>query len=220
MRLLKGFDISQYPGDNSMRELRASFDFCNVYLGPAPSHRDDGWMDKRQFLYSLGYSIAVIYVGQQTMGPGSHVVTAEQGAKDALDCAALMVKAGFAKGDPVYLDLENGPPLPDNLRAYALAWIDGITAAGYRAGIYGSYKFISEFDSKTVLRWAFKVPTTSKTSAVLPVDVANPPSPLPLSVALQYRQNVQIVVRSKPLVVDFDVAIEGVLATPPAKACT
>ena len=30
--------------------------FTGFYLGPAPSHGDDGWMDRRDFLIGLGFA--------------------------------------------------------------------------------------------------------------------------------------------------------------------
>lgn len=214
MRVLKGFDVSQYPGNDTMRELKQYFDFCNLYLAPAPSHRDAGWMQSRNFLGSIGYYIAAIYVGQQVIGPGSHKVNAAQGKTDGHDCVNLMLTAGFKPGDPVYLDLENGPPFTDDQRAYVDAWVAEVTGGGFRPGVYASWRFITEFDSKTILRWMFKVPTTKTTTAELPKDINAAPAPLPQSVAIQYRQNVEIHWGARKLLVDLDTAMDFALVPP------
>jgi hypothetical protein len=73
-----GFDTGTYPGDAAMRAWRqgAPYEWTGYYL-PAPCHPDDGWSGKRETLASMGYGLAVIYVGQQTWGrtPGkAHLI--------------------------------------------------------------------------------------------------------------------------------------------------
>ncbi len=70
-----GFDTGTYPGDKAMRAWRtggAPYQWTGYYL-EAPCHPDDGWSGKRETLTSMGYGIAVVYVGQQTWGrkPGA-----------------------------------------------------------------------------------------------------------------------------------------------------
>ena len=63
-----GFDTSVYPGDAAMRAwLRPSspYEWVGYYL-QAPCHRDPSWMGKRQTLTTMGWGLAVLYVGQQT----------------------------------------------------------------------------------------------------------------------------------------------------------
>jgi hypothetical protein len=65
-----GFDTGTYPGDAAMRAWRtggAPYEWTGYYL-PAPCHPDAGWSGKRETLTSMGYGLAVIYVGQQTWG--------------------------------------------------------------------------------------------------------------------------------------------------------
>ena len=70
-----GFDTGTYPGDKAMRAWRtggAPYEWTGYYL-PAPCHPDQGWSGKREILKSMGYGLAVVYVGQQTWGriPGA-----------------------------------------------------------------------------------------------------------------------------------------------------
>ncbi|HTK46600.1 MAG TPA: glycoside hydrolase domain-containing protein [Gemmatimonadaceae bacterium] len=70
-----GFDTGEYPGDAAMRAWRTGdspYSWTGYYL-PSPCHQDDGWSGKRETLTSMGYGLAVLYVGQQTWGrkPGA-----------------------------------------------------------------------------------------------------------------------------------------------------
>lgn len=72
-----GFDTGTYPGDKAMRAWRdgeagSPYQWTGYYL-PSPCHLDEGWSGKRELLTSMGYGMAVIYVGQQTWGrtPGA-----------------------------------------------------------------------------------------------------------------------------------------------------
>jgi hypothetical protein len=70
-----GFDTGNYPGDQAMHAWRTGgspYEWTGYYL-PAPCHPDDGWSGKRETLTSMGYGLAVVYVGQQTWGrtPGA-----------------------------------------------------------------------------------------------------------------------------------------------------
>ena len=63
-----GFDTSIYPGDAAMSAwLRPAspYEWVGYYL-QAPCHRDASWMGKRAALASMGWGLAVIFVGQQT----------------------------------------------------------------------------------------------------------------------------------------------------------
>lgn len=70
-----GFDTGVYPGDKAMSAWRtggAPYEWAGYYL-PSPCHPDESWSGKRETLTSLGYGLAVLYVGQQTWGrtPGA-----------------------------------------------------------------------------------------------------------------------------------------------------
>lgn len=174
-----GFDASGYPGTARMAELKRTTNlvWCGFYLGPAPSHSDAGWMAHRAELAAQNWGFAPIYVGQQVMGPGRHVVTAAQGEADGVDAVELMRKAGFATGSCVYLDLENGPPFQTAQREYVSSWVDAVGKAGFAAGIYCSFLFAVEvadlFPRARI--WAFHVRTVSRH----PVAGPNYPNPDP-----------------------------------------
>ena len=129
-----GFDRSEYPGAAVMKWLRANTNlvWCGYYLAPAPSHQDPSWMNADEADLA-GWGFAPIYVGQQTTGPGSHLVTAEQGAIDGKQTCDLMTQTGFEPGAKVWLDQEQGGPEPAAMRAYTNAWAAAVAAARVQA---------------------------------------------------------------------------------------
>jgi hypothetical protein len=63
-----GFDTSIYPGDGAMSawvKPSSPYEWVGYYL-QAPCHRDPSWMGKRSTLTSMGWGLAVLFVGQQT----------------------------------------------------------------------------------------------------------------------------------------------------------
>lgn len=63
-----GFDTSIYPGDAEMSawlKPNSPYEWVGYYL-QAPCHRDPSWMGKRATLTTMGWGLAVLYVGQQT----------------------------------------------------------------------------------------------------------------------------------------------------------
>jgi hypothetical protein len=211
----RGFDVSAYPGDQAMTALRKEFDVCGYYLR-GPSHPDQSWLGRREFLVGLGFGLLPIFVGQETVGPGSHVMTAEQGALDGAAAALRLADEGFAQGSRVYLDLENGPPFGAQQGAYVAAMVEACEAERMLAGVYVSHAMVPALLLRVpALRgrgrvWTFRVPTVSRTTAAAPFT---PPNPVlggySDAVAWQYRQNVQITVGGHSLVVDLDTADEA-----------
>ena len=173
-----GFDCYDYPGLNAMQWLKANtnLSWCGYYLGPAPSHSGTSWMNTRTVLRASGWGIAPIFVGQQITGPGSHDPSAATGMADGRLAAKLMSREGFEGGSFVYLDLENGPPLPDHLEAYTANWCDAVAANGFQPGIYCSHLLALQLHNlrPNCRVWAFHVATTG------PHPVPNPfPDPNP-----------------------------------------
>jgi len=60
-----GFDTSIYPDDATMSawvKPASPYEWVGYYL-QAPCHRDPSWMDKRVTLTSMGWGLAVLFVG-------------------------------------------------------------------------------------------------------------------------------------------------------------
>lgn len=137
-----GFDRLDYPGDTFMKALydNTNLCWCGFYLAPAPSQGNTSWMLKRSYLQQMGWGFAPIYVGQQTVGKGSHVVTAAQGKLDAQDAAKLASAAGFDTGSILFLDIEQGPPAQKDILDYYDAWVTELEDhTNYSPGVYCSF---------------------------------------------------------------------------------
>lgn len=211
-----GFDRSAYPGDRAMAALfkATNLIWCGYYLAPAPSHPDASWMGKRGVLAGQGWGLAPIYVGQQVTGPGSKHPSAQNGLVDGNAAARLMTGEGFTPGSWVYLDLENGPPLPPSLANYVGAWCTAVCGHGYNPGIYTSHslaKSVASIVSGSGINiriWAFKVATT----AAHPHKGTSYPAPSPAGSGYasaymwQLEQNCEITVAGAPAGMSVDLS--------------
>jgi hypothetical protein len=205
-------DTSLYPGDAVMVGLRKKTNlvWTGFYLGPAPSHPDASWMNKRQALIGQGWGLAPIYVGQQLTGPGSHFVHGKQGTVDGKDACKLAAKAGFPAGTVLYLDVETGGPLSAEARDYLVAWCEPLRDAGYVPGIYCSYTSAAsalEVASDLVL-WIFRLKNSDVGVIKKPPfsEKSVEDSGIAAATAWQWAQDCRIDVLGKALLVDLDVA--------------
>jgi hypothetical protein len=210
-----GFDVSSYPGDTVVDWLKANTNlkWCGFYLAKAPSHSDTGWMAKRARLVAGGWGIAPIYVGQQTIPPGSRNSSGPQGKIDGADAAFLATRAGFPAGSCLFLDLENGKPFTAAQKAYVAAWCAEVSSHHFAPGVYCSHTFAADVHlaAPAARIWVFKVSTT----AAHPVPGPHYPDNHPAAsgyvgaFAWQLGQNCQITVPPAPggkLTVDLDTA--------------
>lgn len=192
---VSGLDTSRFPGFDAMAAARKlGFAVTGYYLR-APSHPDPSWSGKRSGLVQQGWGFLPVYVGQETVGPGSHVVTPEQGAIDGAEAAERMHAEGFAPGSMVFLDLENGPPFGGRQPAYVSAVLAAIASADMVGGVYASH-YMAPYIAQAhpgVPIWVVKVPTVARTTAAPPFPApAIGPSGWSSAAAWQYRQNVEI----------------------------
>lgn len=161
MAVYRGIDADQFPGLDALGWLKANADlsWAGMYLAPAPSHRDTGWMGQRAGIAALGLGVVPVFLGQQTTGLGSHAVNGIQGTTDGDAAAALMTQEGFAAGSYVYLDLENGPPLTLLQAAYVKAWAAAVTAKGWGVGLYVSHLLATQVQglANNPRLWCFRV---------------------------------------------------------------
>jgi hypothetical protein len=216
MTAYAGFDTDIFPGSDQMAWLLANTNlvWCGYYLAPTPSHGDDSWMGQRDDLADAGWGIAPVYVGQQVSGPGSKVVTAEQGTTDGNDATDLLTGDGFPPGSCVYLDLENGAPFQAPQTGYVAAWVAAVQDAGFQPGIYCSHSIAAGVIALCpgARIWAFKIPTTALTDTTGLVYPTPAPSGcgVPGAVAWQRIQNTNLQLPGAPVPVmnvDLDTAL-------------
>lgn len=160
-----GFDRADCPSIDMMSRLikETNLVWCGYYL-KAPSNSGKGWAGKRAILKAQGWGLAPIYVGQETVGPGSHVVTGPQGAIDGRAAVEAMKAEGFPPDSWVYLDNENGTPFTGPQHDYIKSWVDAVDGNGYRGGVYCSYLFAPEVAAlrPNARIWAFRVGATKR----------------------------------------------------------
>jgi hypothetical protein len=155
-----GFDTHTYPGDKTMAAWKAApgapYRWVGYYL-PAPCHTDKSWTGKRQTLVSMGWGLAVVYVGQQTWGRtprklsaartevilkskkpcNADLLTATRGRADGDDAIAATEREGFPARSIVFLDIERMEKMPAAMRDYYRAWTRRLLEDGrYRPGVY------------------------------------------------------------------------------------
>jgi len=150
-----GFDTGIYPGDEAMRAwLRPNspYHWVGYYL-PAPCRRDTSWAGKRQTLSSMGWGLAVLYVGQQTWEGVPETASADtaprpivcsrtllsaaQGTRDAEDAITRAAAEGFGQGTLIFLDVERMTTIPQSMRDYYRAWVARVLGDGrFRPAIY------------------------------------------------------------------------------------
>jgi len=147
-----GFDRNEYPGDAALPILRKSFSFTGYWLGPPPGAKSNSWLGKRKLLRSLDFGFLVLYSGPQSSElqqkeseerifsghKGLLSSAMKRGASDARQSAATARKEGFPSHTVIFLDIEEGGRLPVVYHAYLRAWVDQLTRADYRAGVYCS----------------------------------------------------------------------------------
>ncbi len=133
-----GFDRNEYPGDQNLRQLRQTFAYAGFWLNRPPGERINSWGGKRQTLQSAGFGFLVLFNGRLYAGLKTVSNAARLGRSDAQAAVASARREGFPSGTIIFLDQEEGGRMLPEQKAYIYAWVDGVAAAGFRAGIYCS----------------------------------------------------------------------------------
>ena len=133
-----GFDRNDYPGDDNLKQLRQTFTYSGFWLNPPPGGKVNTWTGKRQTLQSAGFGFLVLFNGRlfaelKTVGNAGRLAKS-----DAQNAVASAQREGFPSRTIIFIDQEEGGRMLPEQKAYLYAWVDGITAAGFRAGIYCS----------------------------------------------------------------------------------
>lgn len=146
-----GFDRNDYPGDANLKLLRRGFAYSGYWLNPPPGAKSNTWTGKRQKLQAAGFGFLVLFNGRRYAEIKAAGDAAAQGKHDAAAAAAAARREGFPRGTVIFLDQEEGGRLLPEQRAYLHAWVDGVSAAGFRAGVYCSGMAFQEKGGDTVV---------------------------------------------------------------------
>ena len=133
-----GFDRNNYPGDQNLKVLRQTFSYTGFWLNHPPSAKTNTWSGKRRALQSAGFGFLVLFNGRLFNELKSVSNASKLGESDARAARAAAQGEGFPAETIIFLDQEQGGRMLPEQKAYIYAWVDGVTAGHFRAGIYCS----------------------------------------------------------------------------------
>ncbi len=133
-----GFDRNEYPGDANLKVLRQTFSYAGYWLNNAPGETKNTWAGHRSVVESAGFGFLVLFNGRLYAELKSEAKATAFGRSDAKAAAAAARREGFPAETVIFLDQEQGGRMLPGQKAYIYAWVDGIAAAGFRAGVYCS----------------------------------------------------------------------------------
>jgi hypothetical protein len=133
-----GFDRNTYPGDANLKALHQTFSYTGYWLNDPPGERTNTWTGHRAAVESAGFGFLVLFNGRLYGELKSVANASRAGRSDAKAAIAAAHREGFPPHTIIFLDQEQGGRMLPEQKAYIYAWIDAVTAAGFRAGIYCS----------------------------------------------------------------------------------
>jgi len=133
-----GFDRNVYPGDANLKLLRQTFAYAGYWLNNPPGESSNSWAGHRAAVESAGFGFLVLFNGRLYAQLKTAPNAKRLGEADARAAAATAQREGFPAQTIIFLDQEQGGRMLPEQKAYIFAWVDGVIAAGFRAGIYCS----------------------------------------------------------------------------------
>jgi hypothetical protein len=133
-----GFDRNDYPGDANLKALHQTFAYTGYWLNNPPGENTNTWNGHRAAVESAGFGFLVLFNGRLDAQLKTVANATRLGRSDARAAAAAAGRDGFPRATIIFLDQEQGGRMLPEQKAYIYAWVDGITAAGFRTGIYCS----------------------------------------------------------------------------------
>jgi hypothetical protein len=133
-----GFDRNTYPGDANLKVLHQTFSYTGYWLNHPPGEKTNSWTGHRAAVESAGFGFLVLFNGRLYADLKSVTRATKLGSSDAQAAASAASREGFPAHTIIFLDQEQGGRMLPEQKAYIYAWVDGVTAAGFRAGIYCS----------------------------------------------------------------------------------
>jgi len=131
-----GFDRNEYPGDDNLKELHKTFAYAGYWLNNPPGSKSNSWTGKRSKVEAAGFGFLVLFNGRLYRELGTN--PAELGQADARATVAAARREGFPARTIIFLGQEQGGRLLPEQKAYLFAWVDAVSQAGFRAGVYCS----------------------------------------------------------------------------------
>jgi glycoside hydrolase-like protein len=186
-----GFDRNTYPGDANLQALHQTFSYTGYWLNDPPGEKTNTWTGHRAVVESAGFGFLVLFNGRLYAELKSVARANRLGNSDAHAAAAAARREGFPAQTVIFLDQEQGGRMLPEQKAYIYSWVDGVIAAGFRAGIYCSgipakddNNVVTAEDirenagSRRIVYWAINDACPPAPGCAFPVKPpAHPPSP-------------------------------------------
>ena len=202
-----GFDRNTYPGDANLKALHETFSYTGFWLNHPPGEKTNSWIGHRAAVKSARFGFLVLFNGRLYAELKTVAKATRLGQSDAQAAAAGAHREGFPAQTIIFLDQEQGGRMLPEQKAYIYAWVDGIAAAGFRAGIYCSGVPAADDDNvvtaediranageRQIVYWAINDACPPAPGCAFPVNPPqHPPSPtesgVPFAEVWQYAQS-------------------------------
>jgi len=171
-----GFDRNEYPGDANLKILRQTFSYTGYWLNNPPGEKSNSWTGHRAAVESDGFGFLVLFNGRLYAELKSVRNAKRLGGSDAYKAVASALHEGFPRNTIIFLDQEQGGLMLPEQKAYIYAWVDQVTATGFRAGIYCSGQ-PSPDENKAVTALDIQQNAGSRRITYWAINDACPPSP-------------------------------------------
>jgi hypothetical protein len=171
-----GFDRNDYPGDANLKILRRTFSYSGYWLNNPPGERSNSWKGHRTAVEAAGFGFLVLFNGRLYAELRIVANAARMGKSDAQIAANSARREGFPPGTIIFLDQEQGGRMLPEQKAYIYAWMDGVTSAGFRAGIYCS-GIAAKDDGNVVTAEDIRQSAGGREIVYWAINDACPPSP-------------------------------------------
>ena len=171
-----GFDRNDYPGDASLKILRQTFSYTGFWLNNPPGATANSWAGHRAAVESAGFGFLVLFNGRLDAELKTVAKATRLGQSDARAAATSAQREGFPRGTIFFLDQEQGGRMLPEQKAYIYAWADGITATGFRVGIYCSGIAATD-DGNVVTAQDIRQSAGKRTIVYWAINDACPPAP-------------------------------------------
>jgi glycoside hydrolase-like protein len=171
-----GFDRNDYPGDASLKTLRQTFAYTGYWLNNPPGASSNSWAGHGAAIQNAGFGFLVLFNGR-LYAELKNVPNAKRlGRADARRALVAAKHEGFPGRTIIFLDQEQGGRMLPEQKAYIYAWVDGVTAAGFRAGVYCS-GIASSDDGNVVTAEDIRQSAGKRNITYWAINDACPPAP-------------------------------------------
>jgi hypothetical protein len=171
-----GFDRNSYPGDANLKVLHQTFSYSGYWLNNPPGERSNTWAGHRFAVESAGFGFLVLFNGRLYGELKSVPHATKLGASDAQAATTAARREGFPAQTVIFLDQEQGGRMLPEQKAYIYAWVDAVTAAGFRAGIYCS-GVAAKDDGNVVTAEDIRASAAGRQIVYWAINDACPPAP-------------------------------------------